>query len=180
MHLGKILSPKTLLAFPLMLLLIIGLACGDDATATAPVPTATAVPAPTDTPPAPVAKADLIVRAHVDLNSKAWYIDHHGADYPLALAATGLVAIDANSDPVARLAKSWEISADLMTYTFKLNDWVWSDGVPVVADDVKFSIEEVLLPLHALWPVEIRGRRFHRDPGRQDRDRTPQRAPADD
>ena len=149
MHLGRIFSPKTLLGIPLMLLLMIGLACGADATATAPAPTATAVPVPTDTPPAPVAKADLIVRTHVDLNSKAWYIDHHGADYPLALAATGLIAIDANSDPVARLAKSWSISDDLMTYTFNLDDWVWSDGIPVVADDVKFSIEEVLLPLHA-------------------------------
>ena len=149
MHLRRIFNPRTLLAFPLMLLLIIGLACGADATATAPAPTATAVPVPTDTPPAPVAKADLVVRTHADLASRGWYVFHHGADYPLALAHTGLVAIDVNGDPMARLAKSWTISEDLKTYTFNLNDWVWSDGVPVVAEDVKFSIEEVLLPHHA-------------------------------
>lgn len=38
------------------------------------------------------------------------------------------------------LAKSWELSPDRRTLTFHLReDAVWSDGVPVTADDVRFT-----------------------------------------
>jgi peptide/nickel transport system substrate-binding protein len=39
------------------------------------------------------------------------------------------------------LAKSWEVSDDGLTYTFTLGEAKFSDGSPVTAEDVKFSID---------------------------------------
>src|SRR5512132_775500 len=42
------------------------------------------------------------------------------------------------------LAKEWAISDDAKTYTFKLRDGLkFSDGSPVTASDVKFSLERL-------------------------------------
>lgn len=42
-------------------------------------------------------------------------------------------------------AKSWDVSADGLTYTFDLNtDWVFPSGKPVDAAAVKYSIERVI------------------------------------
>ncbi len=44
--------------------------------------------------------------------------------------------------PAPGIAKSWEISDDKRTVTFKLDpDKVWSDGEPVTSKDVKYSLE---------------------------------------
>ncbi len=44
--------------------------------------------------------------------------------------------------PVPGIAKSWEVSDDRKTVTFKLDpEKVWSDGEPVTSADVKFSLE---------------------------------------
>ncbi|MBI2872468.1 MAG: hypothetical protein HYY00_04670 [Chloroflexi bacterium] len=53
---------------------------------------------------------------------------------------------DGVPDPKISLAQSWEISADGLTYTFKLRDAKFQDGTPVDADAVKFSLERVLDP----------------------------------
>src|SRR5690242_17106566 len=46
----------------------------------------------------------------------------------------GLVAEDANAEPIPGQAESWTVSDDGLTYTFKLRaDAMWSDGKPVVA-----------------------------------------------
>lgn len=48
------------------------------------------------------------------------------------------------------LAESWTVSADRLTYTFKLRRGVtWHDGKPFTSEDVKFSIEKVVTPLHS-------------------------------
>jgi oligopeptide transport system substrate-binding protein len=55
-------------------------------------------------------------------------------------------------DPVTGLpapgaAASWEISADLLTYTFKLRpEGRWSDGRPVVAEDFVRTVQRGLSP----------------------------------
>jgi peptide/nickel transport system substrate-binding protein len=59
-----------------------------------------------------------------------------------------LVNLDFNFNPVPRLAKSWDISKDGLTYTFHLANAKWHDGKPVTSEDVKFTVEQVLGPLH--------------------------------
>jgi peptide/nickel transport system substrate-binding protein len=45
------------------------------------------------------------------------------------------------------LATSWEISPDQLTYTFHLrHDVTWQDGVPLTADDVKYTYDRVQDP----------------------------------
>ncbi|MFQ5678736.1 MAG: peptide ABC transporter substrate-binding protein [Gemmatimonadota bacterium] len=53
-----------------------------------------------------------------------------------------LATFDRQGEIVPRLARSWEHSRDFRTWTFHLRpDVRWHDGVPVSAEDVKFSIE---------------------------------------
>lgn len=51
------------------------------------------------------------------------------------------------------LAESWEISADTLTWTFKLRPGVtWHDGEPFTANDVKFTIELCYNPKNTMAP----------------------------
>src|SRR5215471_15261224 len=64
---------------------------------------------------------------------------------PTALAAgklfQGLLEYSFKLEPMPLLAKSWSLSDDKKTYTFKLQDNVkFHDGQPMTADDVIFSI----------------------------------------
>jgi len=58
----------------------------------------------------------------------------------------GLVTEDAAGEPVPGAAESWTTSSDGLTWTFKLRDAVWSDGVPVTADDFVFALRRVQDP----------------------------------
>lgn len=63
--------------------------------------------------------------------------------------AIGLLDYDAanNMEPVcSELAESYEFSDDFMHLTFKLRDAKWSDGEPITSSDVKFTIEQFLIP----------------------------------
>src|SRR5215216_2407699 len=61
----------------------------------------------------------------------------------------GLVRLDRHFDPVPDLARSWKLSKDGKTYTFRLAPNVrWHDGQPFTSADVKYSYDEVLLKLH--------------------------------
>jgi len=52
--------------------------------------------------------------------------------------------------PIPRLAQSWVISPDGLTYTFKLRpNVVWHDGKPFTSKDVAFSLGDFLPALHA-------------------------------
>lgn len=52
--------------------------------------------------------------------------------------------------PQPGLAKSWEASADGLTYTFHLQDNVkWHDGKPFTSEDVVFSLADMLPKTHA-------------------------------
>lgn len=62
----------------------------------------------------------------------------------------GLLSYDFKLNPQPGLAKSWEVSPDGLTYTFKLQEGVkWHDGKPFTADDVLFSLTEYLPEVHA-------------------------------
>jgi len=58
----------------------------------------------------------------------------------------GLVTDDAAGQPIPGAAESWTTSPDGLTWTFKLRPHVWSDGVPVTADDVVFSLRRLADP----------------------------------
>jgi peptide/nickel transport system substrate-binding protein len=52
----------------------------------------------------------------------------------------------ASTEIVPRLAKSWDISADGIVYTFHLDENAkFNDGTPVAADDVKYSLDRAVL-----------------------------------
>jgi oligopeptide transport system substrate-binding protein len=58
----------------------------------------------------------------------------------------GLTQSAPDGSPVPGMAKSWETSADGLTWTFHLRDAVWSDGEPVTAQDFVFSLRRLLDP----------------------------------
>src|SRR5690606_15212294 len=54
---------------------------------------------------------------------------------------------DATLDVLPKLAESWEVSDDHLSYTFHLRpDVHFSDGTPLTAEDVKFSFDTVKDP----------------------------------
>jgi len=70
-------------------------------------------------------------------------------DMTISLALfEGLTAIDeTTSEPVPALAERWEQSPNGRVWTFHLRpDLRWSDGSPLTADDVVFSLRRVLSP----------------------------------
>jgi oligopeptide transport system substrate-binding protein len=72
----------------------------------------------------------------------------------------GLTTEDASSKPIPGMATNWTTSPDGKVWTFKLRDAVWSDGVPITADDFVFSFRRTLDPKIAapyaslLYPIK--------------------------
>ena len=72
----------------------------------------------------------------------------------------GLLTDAADATPIPGAAESWTISDDGLTYTFKIRDHTWSDGVPVTADDFVYSFQRILDPKLAaeyaslLYPIK--------------------------
>ena len=65
----------------------------------------------------------------------------------VALVFEGLTVADERGQIQPRLAESWEISPDNLTYTFHLRrDALWHDGTPFTAEDVVFTIELLRAP----------------------------------
>jgi oligopeptide transport system substrate-binding protein len=61
----------------------------------------------------------------------------------------GLMRLDAENNPVPGIAEDYEISADGLTYTFKLRDAQWSDGSTVTAHDFEYAWKRALDPATA-------------------------------
>lgn len=58
-----------------------------------------------------------------------------------------MAVIDNTGKLVPRLATSWDVAPDGLTYTFHLRQGVtWQDGQPFTADDVKFTYESFVNP----------------------------------
>lgn len=65
----------------------------------------------------------------------------------------GLLEYDFSLKPIPGLAKSWQLSADGRTITFKLQEGVtFHDGKPFTSADVQFSVMEVLKKVHPRGP----------------------------
>jgi peptide/nickel transport system substrate-binding protein len=61
----------------------------------------------------------------------------------------GLLDYDDKLQPISCLAKSWMVSPDGKTITFKLQDGVkFHDGKPFTSEDVKFTVLDVLKKYH--------------------------------
>ncbi|MDD4101506.1 MAG: extracellular solute-binding protein [Kiritimatiellae bacterium] len=54
------------------------------------------------------------------------------------------------------LAARWSISADKSTYTFEIDHAArWSDGIPVTADDVKWTFDQIMDPKNATGSAKV-------------------------
>ncbi len=59
----------------------------------------------------------------------------------------GLATLDDHGNATGGVAKSWDISDDGKTYTFHLRDDAkWSNGDPITADDVVYSLRRIVDP----------------------------------
>ena len=148
-----ILSPKLLIAIPLLLVLLIAVACGDDATNT---PVATSTPRPTATP-APTATPEVMIKSGgiIKMQSNGSF----GANWTPYEAASGyqhyggiynqLVEYNPETDDPfdlrGDLAESWSLSSNGRTYTFNIaSDAKWHDGTDVTAADIVASMDELI------------------------------------
>ena len=77
----------------------------------------------------------------------------------LADMFAGLMTEDAAGNPMPGAATSYTMSPDGLTFTFRLRDHKWSDGVPVTAHDYVFAFRRILNPKTAapytaiLYPI---------------------------
>lgn len=70
-----------------------------------------------------------------------------GNNYRELLYANGLTRIGPKQEPQPDLAESWRVSADGLTYTFRLRRRArWHDGQPFTARDVKYTWEAIAHP----------------------------------
>ncbi|MED4065437.1 ABC transporter substrate-binding protein [Priestia megaterium] len=79
-----------------------------------------------------------------------------------------LVDLDKNGKPIPILSKSWEISDDQLVYTFHLKDDLkFSNGSPLTADDVAFTLTLLHDPAYDGWgdlaAATIKGGKDYKD-----------------
>ena len=66
-----------------------------------------------------------------------------------------LLVKDDAGDYVCSLAERYEISSDALVFTFYIHpDAKWTDGTPVTASDVKFSMDQLLVSAYTSWIYE--------------------------
>ena len=109
------------------------------------------------------ARAEMVYRIATMGEPKT--LDPHGVsgiweNYVVGDMFMGLLTDAADATPIPGAAESWTISDDGLTYTFKIRDHTWSDGVPVTADDFVYSFQRILDPKLAaeyaslLYPIK--------------------------
>ena len=163
---SQLLKPRWLMLIPVALLLvIIAVACGEDATATprptsipTTAPTATTAPTPTAIPtPTPAPQVDQPIRGGIVqmtgvANPNGWDPHRWGRSEDIAmngLVYNQLVEMDplSPSEIIGDLAKGWGITDDGLGYVFDLVEGVkWTDGQDFTADDVVFSLNRLMDP----------------------------------
>ncbi len=69
---------------------------------------------------------------------------------------SSLVTVDDNGNPISDLAEKWEVSSDNLTYTYYLRQNLkFSDGSPLTADDVAFTLTLLNDPAYAAGDVDF-------------------------
>ena len=58
----------------------------------------------------------------------------------------GLTTDGPDGKPVPGMAESWEVDPTGTVWTFKLGDYVWSDGTPVTANDFVYALRRIQQP----------------------------------
>ena len=101
----------------------------------------------------------VLARPEEPLSWNPYTQGDNGSIYAIEQVCDSLVEADATGRGLRPgLAESWEVSADGMSYTFKLRDAKFSDGSPVTIDDVLFSLGKLNDPSAAyqflLKPVQ--------------------------
>lgn len=101
----------------------------------------------------------VLARPEEPLSWNPYTQGDNGSIYALEQVCDSLTEADATGHGLRPgLAESWEISADGLTYTFKLRDAKFSDGSPVTIEDVVFSLNKLNDPSAAyqflLKPVQ--------------------------
>lgn len=80
--------------------------------------------------------------------------------YPIGAVGASLYSallyLDADGVPHGELAESWSVSADDLTYTFRLRPANFHDGTPVTSADVVYSMTDVLAPNHGRFQTAFR------------------------
>ena len=161
-----LLKPKFLIFVPLLVILLIAVACGEDATptpipqptattvpqatATSVPPTATPKPAPTSTPAGEPVVQGGIATMLATSNTRTWD-PHEEAGVLLGPNFAYNQLLEYNpfktDEILGDLAESWTLADDQKSYTFVLRKGVkWTDGKDFTADDVVFSINRVISP----------------------------------
>jgi peptide/nickel transport system substrate-binding protein len=100
---------------------------------------------PTEAAPATPARTDIVIAIDADiatLHPSDWSTSNEMAIEDQIYDPLMRITLDGSTPPQPRIASSYDISADGLTYTFHLRDDVtFHDGTPVTAEDVKFSAE---------------------------------------
>lgn len=79
---------------------------------------------------------EATIQVPADIMSMDPYIATDGQSFSAQnLCFAGLTQLDADGNPVADLAKTWDVSEDGCVYTFHLADTYWSNGDKVTAND---------------------------------------------
>lgn len=78
-------------------------------------------------------------------------LDPHGARGETssnwqALVYETLLGVTKTADPAPGLARSWDVSEDGLTYSFKLNDATFHNGDPVTSKDIAWNYEHIADP----------------------------------
>ena len=101
-------------------------------------------------PPCPEGKTCLAWGNNTEAGSldpqKATLVDEFAI---IADLFTGLFTDSPEATPIPALAQSYAVSADGLTWTFRLKPSTWSDGRPVTANDFVFAYRRILDPATA-------------------------------
>lgn len=90
----------------------------------------------------------LVITTLSDISTLDPHVGYDTLSWPVSsLFYVGLIGLDENQQPVPKLAESFSVSEDGLTYSFTLREGVtFSNGREVTPEDVKYSFERLMFP----------------------------------